>query len=584
MSYTYSQSLFFRTGLTMAGIVILALTSMLSSIVIAETAGGDAAAINQAGSIRMQAYRLYSTLGQTPAANDLIERRIARLDQDLREDSIVSLVPGGSRHPLTMRYEEVLRQWEETLRPALLKPDSAERQALSEQVARFVAEMNAFVSQLQKRAESRIEILRLVQGVALFLTLVLAFFAMYQLASITPPLRELFTVVNQARLGNFDQRTHYQNDNELGLISRTINQMNESLSQMYAQLEQRVALKTLELQRSNDALSLLYQTARQLGGFSPGNERYREILDRLERITEAHAITLHLDGDVMPAGTQIVPIRKSGQDYGQLLLRYPQGKRPQRWQQELIETVADLIAAAQSLAKKSDQQRRLALMDERSVIARELHDSLAQSLSYLKIQVARLQMQIRQQKPQAEQQVVIDELREGLNAAYRQLRELLSTFRLQMNVAGLEAALRETAREFSQRGELEIQLDYAIGQCPLTPNEEVHVLHLVREALANVIHHAKARRCSIRLFTDAKEEIVLNLRDDGIGLPDRWERLNHYGTIIMGERAAALGGHLALQRHPEGGTLVALRFMPRLIKDTSDVEKSAANPLSGDER
>lgn len=199
MPYAFSQSLFFRAGLIMTGIVILALTSMLSSIVIAETASGDAAAINQAGSIRMQAYRLYSTLGRSPRADDLIEQRVAQLDKDLREESIVSFVPGGSQHPLAMRYDEVLHQWQEILRPAMLMPDIEKRQALSAQVARFVDEVDKFVNLLQKRAEFHIDMLRLVQGIALFLTLVLAFFAMHQLANVMPSLRELFTVVNQAR-------------------------------------------------------------------------------------------------------------------------------------------------------------------------------------------------------------------------------------------------------------------------------------------------------------------------------------------------------------------------------------------------
>lgn len=357
---------------------------------------------------------------------------------------------------------------------------------------------------------------------------------------------------------------------------------------MYAQLEKRVTLKTAELQRSNDALSLLYQTVRQLGGFSSGDARYREVLDQLEQVTGVDSITLNLGSDIIPADAQAIAVSKAGQHYGMLVLRYPSSHAPQQWQQELIDTVAGLIAAALSLARKSDEQRRLALMDERSVIARELHDSLAQSLSYLKIQVARLQMQIRQQKSPADQQAVIDELREGLNAAYRQLRELLNTFRLQMSAEGLEIALKETAREFAQRGGIEIQLDYdlhyALEQPPLTPNEEVHILHLVREALVNVVHHAKARRCDIHLGTDAQGGVTLSLRDDGVGLPDQWERLNHYGTIIMGERAAALGGHLTLQRRPEGGTLVALHFVPQLIKEAKGIMEGTPNPPTGDSR
>lgn len=570
MPYSFRQSLFFRAGLIMAGIVILALTSMLSSIIIAETARGDAAAINQAGSIRMQAYRLYATLGEAPPASDLVAQRVARLDDDLGGAAIVSLIPNESQHPLTLRYHEVVRQWQEILRPAMLEADGRDGQALAQQIVRFVDEVDTFVNQLQERAESRIEMLRLVQGIALFLTLVLAFVAMYKLLTdVLPPLRDLFNVVNQARHGNFDQRTHYRNDDELGLISRTINQMNESLSQMYAQLEQRVALKTTELQRSNEALSLLYQAARRLSGFSPTRERYRDVLERLERITGVDSITLHLGHDPAPvtADTRSIAISESGRHYGVLLLRYPPEHAPQRWQQELIDTVAGLIASALSLAQSNEEQRRLALLDERATIARELHDSLAQALSYLKIQVVRLQTLIRRRGARADQEAVIDELREGLGSAYRQLRELLNTFRLQINTAGLEMALADTTQEFSRRGGLAIRLEYDLEHGSLTPNEEVHVLHIVREALANVVHHAEARRCDVRLSSDTGGSVSISVRDDGMGLPERWERPNHYGTIIMRERAAGLGGRLTLQRHPDGGTIVTLHFMPRLTNE-----------------
>ena len=83
MPQSLTRSLIFRAGLTMAGIVLLALTSMLGSIMIAETASGDAAAINKAGALRMQAYRLLSTRLQMPVDDEVL-RQPVQMDRDSR--------------------------------------------------------------------------------------------------------------------------------------------------------------------------------------------------------------------------------------------------------------------------------------------------------------------------------------------------------------------------------------------------------------------------------------------------------------------------------------------------------------------
>ncbi|WP_083236001.1 histidine kinase [Halomonas caseinilytica] len=604
MPQSLTRSLIFRAGLTMAGIVLLALTSMLGSIMIAETASGDAAAINKAGALRMQTYRLLSTRLQTPVDEEVLHQQVELFSASLDSPAIASLIPSDPQHPLADRYASVTEMWQGMLRPALLTAEAHPPQALAAQAAKFVSEVDNLVGQLQREAESRIHMLRLFQGIVLFLTLVLVFVAMYKLLNdVMPPLRELFQVVNRVRHGDFDGRVDYPGNDELGLISRTINQMNESLSRMYAELEQQVEAKTSELKRTNESLHLLYQTARRLNGSAPGSEDFRDVLDHLEKVTNLGPITLCLSqgqaerayqristrlgdrpdfcvapdcgpclsGERVPPRARPIVVSESDRRYGVLFLQYPAVQPPLHWQLELVETVAGLIATSLSLAQNNDEQRRLALMDERAVIARELHDSLAQSLSYLKIQVARLQKLIHQARPQAEQQAVIDELREGLNSAYRQLRELLNTFRLKMTEPGLEAALNETVREFSQRGKLKLLLDYELRHCPLTPNEEIHVLQIVREALSNVVHHAQAENCDILLQTTDADQVRVCIRDDGVGLPEQYARPNHYGTTIMHERAARLGGSFAMHNRAEGGTEVILCFTPQVTADSDSV-------------
>ena len=229
-----------------------------------------------------------------------------------------------------------------------------------------------------------------------------------------------------------------------------------------------------------------------------------------------------------------------------------------------LEAVAHHIGIAINITRRATESRRLALLEERSVIARELHDSLAQSLSYLKIQVARLNVTLNQPDGVNAATPIIEELREGISRAYRQLRELLTTFRLKIDGPGLSAALEETVEEFRGRSGIAISLDNRLGSCQLTANEEIHVLHIIREALANVTRHSKAEKAEVSIFYDNdSERVIISIEDNGIGIDEEAERRDHYGLAIMNERASGLGGTIQISRVPKGGTRVNLVFTPQ---------------------
>lgn len=593
------QSLIFRIGIAMAGMVLLAIASMATSIVIADTSRGDAAAINVAGSLRMRSYKLAALLQDPVTSPHELAGGTRRFEDSLRGDAIVRLLPRAADDPLRRQYDTVMQQWEQQMRPALarLVEDAAARDAYLAQVEPFVATIDRMVTLIQQQAERRIQLLRLLQGIALFLMLGLVFFTMYKLLTdVLPPLRELLEMVNRARRGDFAARVGYRGRDELGLLSHTFNLMAADLSKSYGELEQRVADKTAELTRSNRSLQLLYQAARQLG--DAGSPDTRTLLAEAEQVIGLGPLSLCLTtanadqaycritsahGQLPPcreprcadclehsggSGLLVVPVQESGSRLGVLLLRHPPQQRPAGWQQDLLEALAGHIATALSLGERRRQQHRLALMQERATIARELHDSLAQALSYLKIQIGRLQNLIDRDAGRAPLTEVAGELREGVSSAYRQLRELLGTFRLKVDTPGLEPALVNTVAEFRRRGDLDIRLDYQLGHCPLRPNEEIHVLQIVREALANVLHHAQARQADIQLTTSTDGEVEISVRDDGIGLPDEAQRVNHYGMAIMQERAGRLGGTLrCTRRRDSGGTEVLLRFRPAFVHD-----------------
>jgi two-component system nitrate/nitrite sensor histidine kinase NarX len=247
--------------------------------------------------------------------------------------------------------------------------------------------------------------------------------------------------------------------------------------------------------------------------------------------------------------------------YGVLILEVPEGRQLEAWQVQLLEALSRHIGVAIGAERRIEQSRRVALLEERAVIARELHDSLAQSLAYMKIQVSRLQMALKSPEKRSEADQILLELRAGMSGAYRQLRELLTTFRLKMEGQNLASALRQTVEEFTERGGLEIGLDIRLEDCALSPNEEIHVLHVVREALSNVLNHARARRAHIQLVSLADGDLRVRVEDDGVGIAKAADQ-HHYGMTIMEERARTLAGRIEFTPREEGGTRVDLVFRP----------------------
>ena len=204
-------------------------------------------------------------------------------------------------------------------------------------------------------------------------------------------------------------------------------------------------------------------------------------------------------------------------------------------------------------------------MKERNVIARELHDSLAQALSYLKIQATRLNRAI----GSSDFEIMMDvsaELKQGLDSAYRQLRELLTTFRLKVDGKGLLDALQKTVDQFHEQSNMEISLNYDIFNIPLSPQEEIHLLQIIREAGQNAIHHSHGKNIHISLCSNDQQEVTLEIEDDGIGINTDPEKRNHYGMAIIQERAYQLSGNAEIKRRNEGGTGVYFSFTPESVR------------------
>jgi len=264
------------------------------------------------------------------------------------------------------------------------------------------------------------------------------------------------------------------------------------------------------------------------------------------------------------------------QHYGVLVVSLAEGSILEDWQHQLFEAIAEQVSNGLSMKHQNEQGRRIALMNERTIIARELHDSLAQALSYLKIQVTRLQRL--QQKDSAQEQIdqVIDELKNGLGAAYSELRELLTTFRLKLDGQGIKAALEQTISQLQNRSDdFSFTLNYHVSNIPFTPQEEIHLLQIAREATQNAFYHSKGSNIEIGITSNSLSEVILTVKDNGIGIPEDPNKLNHYGLAIMKERSRNLDGDLSVKRNDERGTMVMFSFVPEYARTLEVKSKSA---------
>lgn len=581
-----------RAGLAVMLIAALSFSSAFSAVLIAWVSEDDAAAINAAGSLRMATYQLNWQL-EANASAEQIAQLSEGMQQRLDNAALRHLLRDQVGSPQQQGFASIFSTWQTQLRPALERGDKATFQQASDA---FVAQIDQLVMVLQKLSEKRQGWQQSIQAAAMLLTVVILLVGMFELhSSVISPLQELVRATERFRAGDLDARVEFRSDDELGQMAESFNSMADVIEASQNTLKIRVAEKTQDLEQSNAALELLYQSSRSIACNPANAEQLDELIERFQQRLPGLRLTLCLRGDanepvehlIALHGSEsreicarndcascerhvgpsrlILPVSALGDTLGELRAHYVDNHPPHVWERELIQALANLIGTSLLLEQQREQDNRLLLMDERTIIARELHDSLAQALSYMKLQVSRLQTLIRRGESGEQLIEVSDELREGLNNAYRQLRELLTTFRLQIQEGGIDQALNDTAREFAERGNFRVLLHCEPLAFGLSATEQIHLLQIVREALSNCNRHAHAKQAWVHL-RQLGEEVELLIEDDGCGIAEGFDVRQHHGLTIMQERARTLSGRLSITPREPTGTRVHVLFCPEFLR------------------
>jgi two-component system nitrate/nitrite sensor histidine kinase NarX len=255
-----------------------------------------------------------------------------------------------------------------------------------------------------------------------------------------------------------------------------------------------------------------------------------------------------------------VPVTTQDRLLGEIDLFYRSHHIMDQAQRSLLEALAAHLAAAMESLRSAALDRESVVAKERSLLARELHDSIAQALAFMKIQLQLLRLALKSNNT-ARIDIVVNELDTGVRESLADVRELLLHFRTRTQEQDIEPALRSTLQKFELQSGVPVHLQFdGFGQ-PLDSDIQVQVLHVLQEALSNIRKHAQARH--VDMVVSSLPQWRFEIRDDGCGF--NTQRLGddprmHVGLQIMRERANAIGARLWIESRLGEGTHVTLEL------------------------
>ncbi|MBT4842015.1 MAG: sensor histidine kinase, partial [Anaerolineae bacterium] len=216
----------------------------------------------------------------------------------------------------------------------------------------------------------------------------------------------------------------------------------------------------------------------------------------------------------------------------------------------------DLTAAHLKLQTYAAQAEELAVAEERNRLAREMHDTLGHRLTVSIVQLEGAERLV-DAEPQRAQEMVAT-VKEQMRAALSELRQAVATLRepLQADLS-ITNALKSLGQNFQIATEIEVKMAFAHNIPKLPIAYRVAIYRAAQEALTNIQRHAQAKHIHMSLLLNEKDGINLTLHDDGIGLPEKADKLG-FGLRGIQERASQLEGIMRLEANPDGGAQICL--------------------------
>lgn len=544
--------------------VILIVAGVISSLSLAIMSSNkyDAEAINISGSLRMQSYRLLYEMQAEPESVDI---NLRRYHTSLHSSALLEIQRQFfTPEAVKQSYQTILQRW-------ALMENYARRHDLknySAQLTDYVTDVDYFVFELQHFSEQKWILGVSVLCFAMLLILAMVSYVIwYTQREVVKPLHLMTKASMQVQMRQFNHiPLDTAKENELGTLARVFTQMSTELGQLYSRLEEAVNEKTQKLRQTNRSLTTLYQSSQMLNASTINDKILSQVLDHIRVSEHLQYIKVEVMGAEhwdIAFGEQdihrVLQVETLSIENDELGVLSWQGGLPCP-DPRMMQNLAQMLARALYFNKNLRQQEQLLLMEERSIIARELHDSLAQVLSFLQIQLTLLKHNLKKDDEQAKEKslVIIRDFEQALSGGYAQLRELLATFRLTVQEANLQMALEQVIDSLRSQTTMQMSVSSQLPSQSLNPQQLVHLLQIVREATLNAIKHSQGSAIEIHAHTNADGEYEILIQDNGIGIPSLDEPEGHYGLNIMTERSRQLNAELTISRRKEGGTQVKI--------------------------
>jgi two-component system nitrate/nitrite sensor histidine kinase NarX len=605
-----------KLALVGAPFLLLALLSTALTLWVSWQLDGGAAAVNEAGRMRMQSYRMSLSIGTGETS---------ALTQQVKdfETSLATLRNGDALRPLFVPWDDTVRARFNTVEKDWLNYQAHWIKAqplgvshLRYETVAFAAAIDLFVGSIESHIAHWTAMLHLLQMAMLAMAVTGAAVLLYTgYLFVLEPVSQLKQAIEKIQLGDFSARVERVTSDEFGTLADGFNGMAEHMQSMYRNLERKVAEKTAELEEKNERLESLYEVTALVAKASTLDELAQGFAKRITRIAHADGVAVRWSdqtnqrylllaaqglpssmvdaelcidrGDchcgagptvenlrVIPilsrdtphlphcerAGFETVvniPVRQHDRLMGEVDLFFHAKVKLSSAERSLLEALSSHLASGMENLRLTSFEKEAAVSQERHLLARELHDSIAQSLAFLKIQVQLMRDALHAGNP-VEINQVLEEIDTGVRESYGDVRELLLHFRTRTNTEDIEPALATTLRKFEHQSGLKTSLNLQGQGMPLSPDLQIQALHIIQEALSNVRKHARASQ--IWLDVQQQPSWRFEVRDDGVGFTPENDQLDetHVGLRIMSERAQRIGAQLDVISTPGHGSSVIL--------------------------
>jgi two-component system nitrate/nitrite sensor histidine kinase NarX len=263
---------------------------------------------------------------------------------------------------------------------------------------------------------------------------------------------------------------------------------------------------------------------------------------------------------IADVGTIFIPLRHHGKTLGIFNLFFDKEPSLASDERALLESIAENIAIALDKSILNEQTKRMELSQERLFLSQEIHDSLAQTIYSLKLQVSVLGNSLKQAK-QLDAYHQVEALQTNISQANQELRELMCNFRVPLDPKGIEVSLKNLANRFKSEIGVATYLQVE-GKFKVDPEVEMQIMRITQEALSNIRKHAKAR--NVRILLTANPYPQLLIEDDGVGFVKDQNTSevmgNNIGMNIMKERAQRVGAEIEVESEVDEGTRIIVKF------------------------